>query len=208
MVAVPAHTARDVQRNLREERQHRRNFIGYDLRRVVVAVIEQRDALIFIHRRIAQRKFRTAHRVRLHPDTEHLRFHTRLHKVKIERLRENLVERLFIQHARRHAVGGNIFQSVARPDVHDARLTELLRQILRNADTRLAVLHPEFARLRVRARERQRVALRVRKIRRVKIAAEPALLTELHPRRKVLRLQLISVHPTAVFFGEDRVARV
>ena len=74
MVAVPAHRAGDVQGNLREEGQQRRDLIADHLSGMVVAVVHQGDALAGIHGGVAQGKLRTAHGVALHADTEHLAF--------------------------------------------------------------------------------------------------------------------------------------
>ena len=67
------------------------------------------------------------------------------------RLGENLLKRLLIPHSRAHSVGGNVLIAVARPDIHNAGHARLLGKILRNADTRLAVVNPKTAHLLVGA---------------------------------------------------------
>ena len=83
---------------------------------------------------------------------------------------------------------------------------QLLRQILRDAHAGPAVLDPEAAGFLVGGTERQRITLRVGEERRVEVRAEAVLFAEVHPRCKMLRLQLIAVDPLAL--GKNSIAGV
>lgn len=184
MVAVPAHWAGDVQGDLREEGQQRRDFVADHLGGVIVAVVHQGDAFAGIHGGVAQGELCTAHGVALHADAEHLALHAGLDLGKVKWLRENFVDGFLITHARPEAVSGNVLEAVARPDVHGTDLPQLLRQILRDAHAGPAVLDPEAAGFLVGGAERQRITLRVGEERRVEVRAEAVLFAEVHPRCK------------------------
>ena len=51
----------------------------------------------------------------------------------------------------RNSEGRHILESVACPDIHNARLTQSIGKIRRNADTGFAVLYPKFSGLVIRA---------------------------------------------------------
>ena len=57
------------------------------------------------------------------------------------------------------------------------------------------MLNPELAGVRIRGRECQRVAFGMGEECRIEICAKVMLFAELHPRRKMLRLQLVAVYP-------------
>ena len=173
---------------------------------MIVAVIHQRDALAGIHRGVAQGILRAAHGVGFHANAEHLRLHAGLHLVKVKGLGQDLVHGLLVAHAGTHAVGGNILEAVAGPDVHDAGLAQLLGQVLADADAGLAMLDPEAAGLLIGRGQGQRVALGVREEGGVEVAAQAALLAEIHPLLEVLGLDLVTIHPAAVLLIEDGVA--
>ena len=194
MIAVPAHRAGDVQGNLREEGQQRRDFVADHLGGVIVAVVHERDALIPVHGGVAQGKFRAAYGIALHADAENLAFDAGLDLGKIKGLRENFVDGLLVAQPGAQPVGGDVLEAVARPDVHGAGLPQLLGQILADADAGLAVLHPEFPGLLVGAGKGQRVALGVGEKGGVEVCAQPSCLAEIHPFFEVLRLQFVPVY--------------
>lgn len=195
VVGVPPHGARNVQRDFREKRQQRGYFIAHQLGRMIVPVVHERDAAVRVQGGIAQGKLRAAHGVALHPDAEHLALHTGLDLGKVERLGQYLVDGRPVPHSRAQPVGGNVLKPVPGPDVHRADLPQLLRQILADTDTRLAMLHPKAAGFLIGRGQGQRVAPGMREKRRVKIRAKSVLPAKRDPRGKVLRLQTVPIHP-------------
>ena len=171
-----------------------------------MAVIHQRDALFFVHGGVGQRELCTAHRVGLHADAKHLGFDAGLDLIKVIRLRQNLINAGLVALAGTHAVGGDILEAIAGPDVHGAGLAQLLGQILADADAGLAMLHPEAAGVLVGAGQRQRVALGMAEKGGVEVRAKAARLAEFHPPGKVAGFQLVPVRPVAVL--KDGVAGV
>ena len=206
MIAVPAHRAGDVQGDLREEGQQCRDFVADHLGGVIVAVVHQGDALIPVHGGVAQGKFRAAYGIALHADAEHLALHAGLDLIEVKGLGENFVDGLLVAQPGAQPVGGDVLEAVARPDVHGTDLPQLLRQILRDAHAGPAVLDPEAAGFLVGGTERQRITLRVGEEGGVKVRAEAVLFAEVHPRCKMLRLQLIAVDPLAL--GKNSIAGV
>ena len=161
MVGVPADGAGDVEGNLREEGQQGRDLIADHLGGVVVTVIHQRNALFPVEGGIAQGKLSAAHGVRLHTDAEHFALDAGLHQLEVVRLAQNLVDAGLVTVAGTFAIRRYVLKAVARPDVHGAGLSQLLGQILADADAGLAVFYPEFPGLLVGAGKGQRVALGV-----------------------------------------------
>ena len=129
MIGVPADRPRDVERDLREERQERRNLIAHDLGRMIMAVVHERNAFIPVERGIAQRKLGTPHCIRFDADAKHLGFARRLHLVKTVRLRKDCIDGLAIALAGRKAVRRNVLRAVARPDIHYTGFTEFLCEV-------------------------------------------------------------------------------
>ena len=207
MVAVPANRAGDVQGDFREERQQRGNLVADDLGRVIVAVVHQRDALVAVVCGVGEGEFRAADGVGFHADAEHLALDAGLDEMKVIRLGENFVDAGAVAVARALAVGRDVLEAVARPDIHRAGLTQLLGEVLADADARLAVVNPEAAGFLVRAGERQRVAHGVGEVGRIEIRAQPARLAEIHPLAEVLGFELVAVNPR-VFLVEDGVGGV
>ena len=197
-----------MQRDLREERQQRRDLVGDDLRRMIVAVVHQRDAPVHVHRGVGQRELAGTDGVRLHANAEDLALDAGLDLCKVKRLGEDLVDALTIAPARAQTVRRDILEAVSRPDVHHARLTQLLGQIGADADARLAVLDPEAAGLLIGRGQRQRVALGMGEERGIEVRADAARFAVIHPRLEVLGLQPVAVHPAAVLLIEDGVACV
>ena len=206
MIAVPADGAGHMQRDLREEREQRGYLVGDDLRGVIMAVVHQRNALVAVHRGIAQRKFGAAYGIAFNADAEHLRLDAWLDLREIIRLGKDLVHGLSVPHSRPKAIRRDVLEAVTRPDVHRAGLAKLVGQILRNSDAGLAVLDPEAARLLVGAGQRQRVAHGMGEEGGVEVGADAVRLAEIHPLFEVLRLKLVTIHPLAVL--EYGVARV
>ena len=207
MVAVPANRAGDVQGDFGEERQQRGNLVADDFGRVIMPVVHQRDALIAVIGCVGEGKFRAADGVGFHADAEHLAFDAGLDELEVIRLGEDFIDAGAVAVARALAVGGNVLEAVACPDIHRAGLTKLLGEVLADADARLAVVNPEAAGLFVRAGESQRVALGVGEVRRIEIRAQPARFAEIHPLAEVLRFELVAVNPR-VFLVEDGVGGV
>ena len=207
MVAVPANRAGDVQGDFGEERQQRGNLVADDFGRVIMTVVHQRDALVAVVGGVGEGEFRAADGVGFHADAEHLALDAGLDEIKVIRLRENFVDTGAVTVARSLAVGRDVLEAVARPDIHRAGLTKLLGEVLADADARLAVVNPEAAGLLVRAGERQRVAHGVGEVGRIEIRAQPARLAEIHPLAEVLGFELVAVNPR-VFFVEDGVGGV
>ena len=151
-----------------------------------------------MHGGVAQGELRRADGVALHTDAEHLALDAGLDLVEIIRLGQDLVDGLLIAHSRPEAVGRNVLEAVARPDIHRAGLTQLVCQILRNAHARLAVVNPEAPRGLIGRAQRQRVAFGMGEKRRIEVRTEAVLFAKFRPRRKVLRLQPVPVGPLAV----------
>ena len=111
---------------------------------MIVTVVHQRDALVFIECRIAQGEFRRTDRVSLDADAEDLGFDTRFDLVEIIGFLQDLIDGFPVSSSRAHPVSRNVLETVARPDIHDALLTEFFCQIFGDSDRSLAVFDPEF----------------------------------------------------------------
>ena len=171
-----------------------------------MAVVHQRDALVHVHGGVGEGEFRAAHRIGFHADAEHLAFDAGLHLFEIIGLGEDRVDGFPIADPGPHPVAGNILEAVAGPDIHNAGLSQLLRQVRADPDAGFAVVNPEFPGCFIRGGQGQGIALRMGEEGGVEIAAQAALLAKFHPFLKMLRLQLVPVRPFAVF--KDGIAGV
>ena len=198
MVAVPADGTGDVQGDLIEEGEQSRNLVGDHLGGVIVAIIQKGDALVAVHGGIAEGKLGRTGGECLYADAKDLGLHAGLDHPEIVVLRENLVNRSLVAHTGTHAVGGNVLEAVAGPDVHHTGLPQLLGKVGGDADAGLAVLHPEFAHFFVGRGQRQGIAHRVGEESGVKVAAQAPLLAVGHPFGEMFGLQLVAVGPISV----------
>ena len=204
VVAVPADRPGHMQRDLREEGQQRRDLVRYHFRRVIMAVVHQRDAFVPVHCRVGQGEFRASRGIGLHADPEDLALNAGFHLAEVVGFRQDFIHGLPVADPGSQAVPRDILETVAGPDVHHAGFPQLLRQGTADPDARLPVFNPEFPGLRVRRGQRQRIAFRMGKERRVEIASQAAFPAEFDPLPEVLRLQFVPVRPFAVF--KNRVA--
>ena len=140
-----------MQCDFREEGQKRRDLIGNNFCRMIMSVIHQRQAFLFVHCRIAQCKFCRTNCVCLNSDSEYLRFYTRFYHLRIIWLRKDLIDGFFVTNSWSHTVCRHIFESVSCPDIHHTWDSCLLCKILGNTDTCFSMLNPEFPCLFVRA---------------------------------------------------------
>ena len=173
-----------------------------------MAVVHEGDALAGVGGGVAQGELGAAHGVGLHADAEYLGLHAGLDLVEVKGLGENLVNGLLVAHPGAHAVGGDVLEAVAGPDVHDAGLTQFLGQVLADADAGPAVVNPEAAGLLIGGGQGEGVALGVGEEGGVEVAAQAPRPAEVHPLLEVLGLQPVPVHPAAVFVVKDGVAGV
>lgn len=206
MVAVPADGPGDVEGDLGEEGQQRRDLIAHHLGGVVVAVVHQGDALVPVEGGVGEGELRAAHSVRLHPDAKYLALNAGLHQLEVVGLGEDFVDGLAVTRPGLHAVAGDVLEAVPRPDVHHAGLAQLLRQVLGDADAGFPMVDPEAARLLVGGGQGQRVAFGVGEKGGVEVAAQAPRLAELHPGGEVLGLQRVPAGPLSG--PEDGVAGV
>ena len=151
MVRIPTDRTCHMQCDFREEGQKRRDLIGNNFCRMIMSVIHQRQAFLFVHCRIAQCKFCRTNCVCLNSDSEYLRFYTRFYHLRIIWLRKDLIDGFFVTNSWSHTVCRHIFESVSCPDIHHTWDSCLLCKILGNTDTCFSMLNPEFPCLFVRA---------------------------------------------------------
>ena len=197
MITVPADGPGDMQGNLRVKAQKRRDFIGYHLCGMIVTVIHQRQTS-FVGSRKAQSKLCASCRKCLHPNTEHLGFHTGLYLTSVKGLGKNCLNRLLIPHPGPHSVSRHILISVSRPDIHDAGNPCLFCKILGDADACPAVIDPEFPDSLIGTAQSKAVLhLIMREKGRIEVDSHVSLLCKLHPLLKMSGLQLIPVHKFA-----------
>ena len=111
MVAVPTNRTSNMKSDLREECQQRRYFVADDFGRMIVPVIHERNAAIFIHCGIRQRKLRTACRIGLNAYSEHLALNARLNFFEVIRFREYRIDALTIADTRTESVRRHILES-------------------------------------------------------------------------------------------------
>ena len=106
---------------------------------------------------------------------------------------------MLVSHAGTHTVCGNVLETVARPDVHNAGNTRFFRKILRNSDASLAVLDPEFANVFVGAGKSKTVFNhRMREECGVEVDTHISLFRKFNPLFEVFRLNFVSVNKTVL----------
>ena len=114
----------------------------------------KRNTFILIDCRVSQ--FETADRLTLNADTENFALYTRFNFFEVVRLAQNRVDTLAVTSARIDSVDGNVLKTIARPDVHDARLSGLFGKIIADSYTSFVVFNPKFASFFIGRRQRQR----------------------------------------------------
>ena len=143
--------------------------------------------------------------VALHADAEELALDRDFDERAVVVGREDFVERLLVDRARRGAVGGDVLEAVGDPDVERGRRPHLAGEVLGDAEARDRVADPEPADLLVLGGERAAGrGERVGEVGGVEVEPlEAGLLGELHPRREVAGLERVAVDEAVL--AEDRV---
>ena len=108
--------------NLREECEQRRDLVAYNLRGVIVSVVHQGDTFVHVQGRVAQGKLGTSDRVSLNADPEDFALDAGFDFAEVVRLGQDFINGLAVTNSRADPVSRDIFEAVARPDVHDAKL--------------------------------------------------------------------------------------
>jgi len=141
MVAVPTHAPADVQRDLREEQQHRGNLVADALGRMEVPGVEREE---FLPRQgIAEIELMRADDVAFRADAKQLGLDGIHIQLRVNRAGEHGVERLGQPLARSPPVRRRVLHAVRNPQIGQAALTDGLADARADLAAADAMLDPE-----------------------------------------------------------------
>lgn len=202
VVGVPANGARDVHRDLVKEQKQRRELVGHVFGGVEMPRIDE-VVDTGVAGGVGEVELIRADGHGFETNAEHLRFAAIDHA--IERLGEDLVERILQALAQSVAIAWHVLQAVGNPDAAYHLIIERFADLLRDATACLAVVDSEAARLRVGRGERQLVVhLGVAEDGGVEVDPVAALARPIDPRFEVRVRDLVAIDP-GVFRREDGI---